>query len=333
VNVITGATGQLGSHIAEQLRASSEPVRALVRPGSDASFLRQIGVEIAAGDLADASSLRQALAGANTVYHCAARVSDWGPWKVFEQEAVTGTRNLVDACRAVKIGRLLHVSSISVYGHHRLKPGQEMTEQSALGQKFWMWDYYPRSKLLAEQIAWELGNDTEVTVVRPSWIYGPRDRVTIPRVVKAVQEQRVPIIGPGDNLLNIIYAGDVAAGAILAAKNPAAKGQAYNLCSTGEITQCDLLNSLTDALKLPRIGKHVPYWLALRFAFMQECFARLLRRTKPPAITRRAIYLVGRSTSFSIAKARAELGWQPRVGIHEGVKLALDWYLSKMKGE
>ena len=216
------------------------------------------------------SRLRRALDGADIVYHCAARVSDWGPWRIFEQEAINGTRNLVDACRAAGIGRLLHVSSISVYGHHRLSPGQEITEQSPLGQKFWLWDYYPLAKLLAEKIAWELGPN--VTVVRPSWLYGPRDRVTIPRVVKALQELRVPIIGPGDNLLNIIYAGDVATGAILAAKHPAAQGQAYNLCSTGEITQCDLLNSLTDTLKLPRVHKHVPYWLALRFAFVQECW-------------------------------------------------------------
>ena len=242
-------------------------MRALVRPGSDTSFLRQIGVELVSGDLADAAALRQVLTGADIVYNCAARVSDWGPWKVFEQEAVSGTRNLIDVCRAVKIGRLLHVSSISVYGHHRLGPGEDITEETPLGRKFWLWDYYPRAKLLAEEIARELGPD--VTVVRPSWIYGPRDRVTIPRVVKALQERRVPIIGKGDNLLNIIYAGDVAAGAILAATNPAARGQAYNLCSTGEITQCDLLNSLTDTLAVAAHRQTRPLLVGPAFRLLQ----------------------------------------------------------------
>lgn len=327
LNVITGATGQLGSHIAEQLRTAGERVRAVVRPGRDTSFLQKIGVELMPGDLAEPGSIRQAVDGADIVYHCAARVSDWGPWQTFESEAVASARNLVDACRVAKVGRLLHVSSISVYGHPRLAPGQFITEDTPLGQGFWLWDYYPQAKLLAEKIAWDYG--ANVTVVRPSWIYGPRDRVTIPRVVPALQERRVPIIGPGTNLLNIIYAGDVAAGAILAANSNQAVGQAYNLCSEGEVSQQDLLNALTDTLSLPRITKHVPYGLALRFAFVKEAIARLLRRPKPPTITRRAIYLIGRSTQYSIAKARTQLGWQPRVNIREGVQKALAWYFNE----
>ncbi len=165
-------------------------------------------------------------------------------------------------------------------------------------------------------------------MVRPSWIYGPRDRVTIPRLVPALLAGRVPIIGRGDNLLNIIYAGDVAAGAILAAQHAGAEGQAYNLCSEGEVTQRDLVDAMTDALSLPRIRKRVPYFLAMRFAFVKEAIARLLRRASPPTITRRAVYLVGRSTQFSIAKARAELGWQPRTGIQDGVRRTLEWFCS-----
>ena len=323
LNLITGATGQLGSHIAEQLRAAGERVRALVRPGKDTTFLRQIGADVVEGDLRDAASVRAAAEGADIVYHCAAKVSDWGPWAAFEEEVVTSTRNVIDACRANRVGRLLHVSSISVYGHPKLGPGEKITEETPLGQGFWLWDYYPQAKLLAERIAWEY---PETTVVRPSWLYGPRDRVTIPRVIPALIERRVPIIGRGDNFLNIIYAGDVARGAILAANAPHAKGQAYNLCSEGEVTQRDLLNTLTDALDLPRITSSRPYGLAIRFAFFKEAFARLLRQSKPPTITRRAIYLIGRSTRYSIEKAAAQLDWRPRVGVQEGVQKALEWF-------
>ena len=188
-----------------------------------------------------------------------------------------------------------------------------------------MWDYYPQAKLLAEQIAKEY---PATTVVRPSWLYGPRDRISMPRVIPALLERRAPIIGSGENYLNIIYAGDVAAGTILAANHPNSVGQAFNLCSEGEVTQADMLNTLTDALALPRITKHVPYGLAIRFAFMQECIARLLRRAKPPTITRRAIYLIGRSTQYSTQKARMQLGWTPRVDIHEGIRRTLEWFVA-----
>src|SRR5450432_2027460 len=94
INLVTGATGQLGSHIVEQLRAAGEKVRVLVRPGRDLSFLQQQGAEIVEGDLRDAEAIKRAAEGAAIVYHCAAKVSDWGPWRTFEEEAVTSTGNV-----------------------------------------------------------------------------------------------------------------------------------------------------------------------------------------------------------------------------------------------
>jgi nucleoside-diphosphate-sugar epimerase len=213
-----------------------------------------------------------------------------------------------------------------VYGHPRIQPGQEITEETPLGQKFWLWDYYPRSKLMAEKLAWEF---PDVTVVRPSWIYGPRDRITLPRIIPALQQGRVRIIGAGANLLNIIYVSDVAAGAILAANHPKAKRQAFNLCSEGEVTQKDMINAMTDALGLARITRHIPYFLAMRSAFLIEAIARLLCFKNPPRVTRRAIFLIGRPTHYSIAKAQELLGWAPRVKIEEGVRRSMEWYFGE----
>ncbi len=325
LNVVTGATGQLGSHIVEQLRAAGETVRVLVRPGRDLAFLQSQGAKIIEGDLRDPAAVGRAVKDAAIVYHCAAKVSDWGPWREFEEEAVVGTQNIVAACQLAKVARLLHVSSISVYGHPRLGEGEKITEETPLGQGFWLWDYYPRAKLLAEQIAREY---PATTVVRPSWLYGPRDRVTIPRVIPALLGKRVPIIGSGENYLNIIYAADVARGTILAANHSQGVGQAYNLCSVGEVKQIDLLNALTDALSLPRVTKHVPYGLAIRWAFVLECMKRLVFAKKPPTITRRAIYLIGRSTQYSTEKARTQLGWKPEVNIQDGVRRTLEWFTS-----
>jgi nucleoside-diphosphate-sugar epimerase len=326
-NVITGASGQLGSHIAEQLAARGEAVRALVRADSDTSFLKRLAVEIVTCDFGDATALQQALSGADVVYHCAARVSDWGPWQLFHDEIVEVGRRVLAGCQVARVGRVLFVSSISVYGHPSLKSDQLITEADTLGQHMWLWDYYAQAKIMAEQLAWQY--PAGITVVRPSWIYGPRDRVTIPRVVPALRARRVPIIGSGDNLLNLIYAADVARGCILAAKEPQAAGQAYNLSSRGELTQRQMLDTLTDALGLPRIQRHVPFFLVRRVAFLKEVAGRLLRRPKPPTITRRAVYLIGRPARFSIEKARTQLGWEPQVGIQDGVKRTLEWYFAE----
>jgi nucleoside-diphosphate-sugar epimerase len=322
LNLVTGATGLLGSHIAEKLVARGERVRALARPTSDTRFLQDLGVEIYRGDLGDVASIRRAVAGTDVVYHCAAKVGDWGPWKVYEANIVTATRNLFQACADVGVGRVLHVSSIAVYGHPRLR-SELFTEDEPRGQNLWLWDNYCRAKCLAEEIAWHHGGPT--TVVRPSWIYGPRDRVTVPRVVAALRAGGVSTIGTGENRLNIIYAGDVADGAILAASHPDAVGQAYHLSSAGEVTQRALGDVLTTALGLAPITRRIPFRLAFWGAFALEALGRVLRRPTPPTITRHVISLLGRPTRFSIEKARTRLGWQPRVGVEEGLRRSLEW--------
>lgn len=313
----------LGSHVAEQLVARGERVRALVRPGSDTSFLRPLGVELIEGDLTQPASLPRAVDGADLVYHCAARVGDWGPWHVFQRDIIDATRNLLDACRTAAVGRVLHVSSITVYGHPRPGRGQ-ITEDEPLGQNLWVWDYYCRAKIRAEELYRQyLG---EWTIVRPSWTYGPRDRTTLPRALKALNAGRAAILGEGDNLLNIVYAGDVADGAIRVANYPGARGQAYNLSSEGEVTQRQFLDLLSEVLDRPPIRRHVPYWLAYWAGLLSETVGRALSYSHPPILTRYAVSLIGRPTRFSAAKARTQVGWIPRVGVREGVQRTVEWY-------
>ncbi len=330
LNVVTGATGLLGSHIAEQLVARGEQVRALVRPSSNVEFLQQLGVELAAGDLRDAGSIRRCVAGADIVYHCAAKVGDWGPWRLYQAEVIDNTRNLLEACRSAGVGRVLHVSSITVYGHPHVR-ADLFTEDEPLGQDLWLWDHYCRAKIQAEELARGYGPD--VTMVRPGWMYGPRDRNTLPRVLTAIRAGRVSLIGSGDNLLNIIHAADVAEGVILAANHSAARGQAYNLSSEGELTQRQLLDTLSDLLGVPRITRRIPYRLAFWVGFASEVVGHLIRIRRPPYITRYAVSLIGRPTRFSTAKARTQLGWKPRIAIQEGLRQTLDWYRARDHGE
>jgi 2-alkyl-3-oxoalkanoate reductase len=326
LNLITGATGLLGSHIAEQLVERGERVRALVRSSSDTSFLRSLGVELFTGDLNDAASLPGATAGADTVYHCAARVGDWGPWPAFQAGVIDATGNLLNACQKVGVGRVLHVSSIIVYGHPHER-ADRFAEDEPTGQNLWLWgDYYCRAKIAAEELCRRYPGP--LTIVRPSWIYGPRDRTSLPRVFKALEAGRAAVVGRGDNRLNIVYVADVADGAIRAANSPVALGRAYNLSSEGEMTQREFLDWLTNALGRPRVRWHLPYRFAFAGGFLGEIVGRAIRLGRPPHFTRYVVALLGRSTRFSIERARKELGWEPRVPAAEGLRRTLEWYRS-----
>ncbi len=330
LNVITGATGLLGSHIAEQLSARGERVRALVRPSSDVSFLKQIGVQLAVGDLNDPASLRRAFAGADIVYHSAAKVGDWGRWPVFQAEVIDATQHVLDACLAESVERILHVSSITVYGHPQPRPGDVLAEDQPLGQHPWLWDFYCRSKIAAEELTRPYGK--QVTIARPSWMYGPRDRTTVFRVFAALRAGRVKIIGDGRNLLNVLYAGDVAEGCILAANDPSAAGEAFNFSSEGEITQREFVDALCEVLGLPRIHKHVPFRTAFWLGLFSEVVGKAIFLKRPPHITRYVVSLIGRPTQFSTRKAREQLGWRPKVNIREGLRRTLEWLETKERG-
>src|SRR5579862_8272047 len=113
INAITGATGLLGSHVAQQLRARGEKVRALIRTTSDVRFLSGLGTELVAGDLDDMSALGKLCDGAGTLYHCAARVGDFGKWKQFRTEVVDATARVMKVAQTAGVARALHVSSVA----------------------------------------------------------------------------------------------------------------------------------------------------------------------------------------------------------------------------
>lgn len=326
MNLVTGSTGLLGSHIVEQLRLRNRPVRVIVRAGSDLSWLKTQTVEIVEGDLADRASLERACRGVKVVYHAAARVGDWGPWEEFVRITIEGTRNLAEAASTAGVERFVHVSSISAYGHPDGE-GLVIDETYDLGHNLHKWSYYSRAKVEAERDLWAMhqAGKIKLSVIRPSWLYGPRDRTTIFRLAKMLREGKAKILGDGENRLNVVYAGNVAEGAILAADAPEAAGQAYNCSNDGVMKQKEWMNLLASALGAPPVAKHVPYKVAYTVAFVLECIGHAFKLKKPPLVTRYAVWLMGRRCFFSAEKARRELNWQSTVSYDEGVKKTIAW--------
>ena len=330
LNVVTGATGLLGSHVVEQLVLRGRQVRAIVRANSDTSFLRLHGVEARRVELNDTPDLRSALEGADVVYHCAARVSDWGPWREFQTNVIDICRNLLDACQTVGVGRLLHVSSSRVYGHPR-GTHRQISENERLGQKLgWLWDYYPRAKIETERMCREYRGPW--TIVRPTWAYGMRDRNTLPRILRTVQFGQAMLIGSGDNLLNIIAAGDVADGIIRAGEDPKATGQVYNLGAAERLTQRQFFGVLTDALGQPPLRRRIPYSLAYGAGFLVEVVGKTFRVKRNLRVTRHGVKLLGDSVDINCDKARDQLAWTPTIHPQEGLLRTVSWYFQEGGG-
>jgi len=328
LNLITGGTGLLGSHIVEQLVRRGRRVRALVRPGADVRFLRSLDVELVEGDVTDRDSLNYACVGAGRVYHAAARVGDWGPWAEFVRVTIDGTRNLLAAAIAAKVERFLHISSISAYGHPD-GAGLVLDETAPLGHNLHRWSYYSRAKVAAEHLVWDAHQTggVAVTVVRPSWLYGPRDRATMGRLIESIRTRKAKLIGRGDNRLNVVHAANVAEGAILAAESDLAVGQGYNCSNDGVLTQEQYFNLVAAALGEPPVTRRVPFPVVKTAAFIFECVGHLFRLKKPPLVTRYAAWLIGRRCFFSCDKARQQLGWQPTITYEQGIPAAVGDYL------
>ncbi len=328
--LVTGATGLLGSHLAEKLTVRGYRVRALVRAASPTDFLDALGVEVTRGDLTDPSACDRAVAGVTLVFHCAAKVGDWGKWREFQTGGVDATRTLAEAAGRASVDRFVHISSTSAYGHPA-DQADPIDETASLGQNIWLWDYYTRSKVGCERTLWRMAGagTLPLTVIRPSWLFGERDRTTIPRLVGEFRRGRVLIVGAGDNPLSAVYAGVVADAAILAARDPGSRGEAYNITSHGPITQREFLDLFADALGVPRVARHVPYPLAFAGGFLLESQNRLLMRPQPPRVTRYGAWLLGRSLSYSTEKARARLGWRPEIDYPESIGRAVRWYLDQ----
>jgi nucleoside-diphosphate-sugar epimerase len=325
-DLVTGATGMLGSHIAERLVARGRRVRALVRPGSDTRFLWELGVDLVTGDLTDPESCTLAVRGVQVLYHAAAKVGDWGPWREFQSGCIDATRNLAAAAAAARVGRFLHISSTSAYGHPD-EGGPPIDETAPMGKNMWVWDAYTRSKVESEKILWQLAQEQglPVTVIRPSWLYGERDRTTTARLVSRLRQRRVLLIGRGDNPLSAVYAGIVADAAILAASDAASAGEAYNVTNQGPITQRAFMNLLAEAAGAPPVRRRAPYRLAYAASFLFEAKGRLLRQKRPPWVTRYATWLLGRDLEYSTEKARTRLGWAPSLSYRESIERTVRW--------
>ncbi len=325
--LITGATGFVGGRLAETCARRGLTVRGLARPGSDASALEGCGAAVMRGDLTDSASIRAALEGADVVFHCAAKVGDWGPVEEYRAVNVEALRGLLEACRGRPLRRFVHFSSLGVYAahhHHQTDETEPLPERHV--------DGYTQSKVESEQLALRYHREygVPVVVLRPGFIYGPRDRTVLPNLIEKLRRGEVRYIGGGRRAMNCIFVGNLADAALTAMEKPEAVGQVYNLTDGEAVSKHRFIEAVADGVGVPRppaLG--VPLWLARMVAAWMEGAARRRGDREPPRLTQGRLKFLGLNLDFSIEKAKRELGWRPPVSFDEGMRETVEWYKRK----
>ncbi len=324
--LVTGATGLVGSHIVERLLADGWSVRALVRDPHAASWLADAGVERARGDLLEAESLRHALAGCDTVFHCAALIAASGSWESFQRANVDGTRAVVEAAASAG-ARLVHTSSVAVYGsaaRYRSTPTDEDTPLAPLAEHA----YYARSKREAEQLVLDAHAVGVVwaTALRPPMIYGKRDRQLVPRFARVMRTGFFPLFGHGRSTFSLVHASAVADGAVRAARCNTAGGRAFNLANDFPVSVADMVQLAANGLGRRVRGVPIPLAVASASVAVLAAAARLAHQPAMAEQLPGTVDTFSRDNPFTSERARRELGWSPTVRPEAGIPEAFAWW-------
>jgi dihydroflavonol-4-reductase len=316
--LVTGATGFTGGHLARALATGGQEVRALVRNAGAATDLSACGVELVTGDLRDARALAAATAGVDVVYHIAATYRSAGITDdTYRDVNALAVGRLVESAARGGVRRVVHCSTVGVHGDVDRPPADEDAPLKP-------GDIYQVTKLEGERLAREAGArlGIDVTIVRPTGIYGPGDR----RLLKLFRNtvRRYPNLGSGEIYYHLTYIDDLVDGFRLCGEHPAAANRTYILAG-GEVTTLnELMRLIAETAGVQPPSVHLPVW-PFRMAGA-VCEAICVPLGINPPIYRRRVDFFTKSRAFDIGRARHEIGYAPKVTLRDGIARTLAWY-------
>ncbi|MGE3804168.1 MAG: NAD-dependent epimerase/dehydratase family protein [Gemmataceae bacterium] len=325
--LITGATGFVGGHLAEACRARGHEVAAIVRPQSDTGLLQELGATLHQGDFGDPAVARAALANADVVVHCAAKVGDRGDVEEYRQVNVHAVRRLLDACverhGQKPLTRFVHMSSLGVYEarHHHGTTEEEPLPDSHL-------DGYSQTKVEQEKLMLEYQqkHGLPIVILRPGFVYGPRDRTVLTKVISKMRTGKVHFLGADQRAQNTIFVLNLV-DAVFLAVDKGQPGQAYNLTDGEFVSKERFFNAIADGMGLKRSKQVLPRWLAaLVVRVVKRQMTRAVKAGRKPWLTPGKFKFIQLNLDFNIEKARRELGYTPRFTFDEGMRETLAWY-------
>lgn len=304
--LVTGASGFIGRNLVRRLVAEGVEVRAFLLPGESTEGLA--GARIVRGDVTDREAVFEAVDGTRCVYHLAAVVGDWGPFDLFWQVNVEGTRNVLDAATQSACDRVVMVSSIVVYGW-QLHSGHcdERSARRELGA-----GPYSITKRASEELAldYDAFGRVSVTIVRPGNVYGPRSGLWVDGLVDLLRRDMAVVVDGGGGDAVLAYVDNVV-DVIARAAAPEAAGKIYNANDGGGVSWSQYLGDLARAAGASPPARSVPHAVAMVAAAAMERTWRVLRRPTRPLLTREAVTLLSSRRPVPIERAVADLGYRP----------------------
>lgn len=316
--LVTGATGFTGGALTRRLVARGDRVRALVRTPERAWELERLGVELAQGDIRHEDDVVRAAEGVERIFHIAATFRSPGvPDSYYREVNARGVRNVVAAAHRHGVDRTIHCSTVGVHGHVDEIPANEDSPYNP-------GDIYQETKLEGERIAQEAFADGVPGVIfRPAGIYGPGD-LRFLKLFRAIQQRRFPMFGSGETLYHFTYIDDLVDGILLCSEHPDARGGIYILGGRDYVSLNELTRLIADAVGSPPPRIRLPFWPLMAASIACEAVCRPLG-IDPPLFRRRAEFFI-KDRAFSIERARSELGFEPKVGMEEGIRASARWY-------
>lgn len=318
---VTGATGFVGSHVAELLQQQGAELRLLVRGSSRTENIDSLNAERVVGDICDFESLRRGMSGCEVVFHVAADYRLWvrNPDQMYRAN-VDGTLAVMDAARQAGVKRVVYTSSVATMGF--LSDGTVADENTPVDLSH-MIGHYKRSKFMAEQSALAAGRaGAPVVVVNPTTPIGERDIKPTPtgRIVVDFLNRNFPAYV--DTGLNLADVKEVARGHLLAMEK-AKPGERYILGGEN-LTLKHILDKLAAITGLSSPKLRVPHSVALGFAAFDQVFTGLLRGKEPRA-TVEAVRMGRKKMFASSAKAERELGYRA-IPVEDALRRASAWF-------
>ncbi|KAB7769767.1 2-alkyl-3-oxoalkanoate reductase [Xanthomonas maliensis] len=319
--VVTGGGGFLGQALCRGLVARGHQVVSYNRGHYPA--LQALGVAQVRGDLTDAPALQHALAGADAVFHNAAKAGAWGSYDSYHQPNVVGTQHVLDACRAHGVTRLIYTSTPSVT-HRATHPVEGLgADEVPYGDD--LRAPYAATKAIAER-AVLAANDAQLATValRPRLIWGPGDNHLLPRLAARARAGRLRLVGDGGNLVDSTYIDNAAQAHFDAFDHlhpgAACAGNAYFISNGEPLPMRELLNRLLGAVGAPPVTRSLSFKTAYRIGAVCETLWPLLRLPGEVPLTRFLVEQLCTPHWYSMEPARRDFGYVPQISIAEGLR-------------